>query len=487
MLEKKKKTKVDIVDIKRHDGALMLPAGLSYAAARKVLLEQERYENEIIDVERTFEYFVWDGAIAFLRAIEQKFGYVHGKTKMTFFGPDRPKLVTINTSVDETTQVPWGSFVVPGFDNDLGEELSTGSAMSDGRTVFRARGILRRRNEPIFNALCDLTEKILRTESIYKGKAIRIKFRDKNGKPLNLPEPKFLNCRNVDPDGLIFSKDIENAIETSVFTPIQKTGFCIKNRVPLKRGILLSGSYGTGKTLTAYSTAAKCEKNNWTFLYAESVQDLTDVILFARQYEPAVVFCEDIDRRVGETRTIDIDEVLNTVDGLTTKSSQIMTILTTNHIENINEALLRPGRLDAVINLGFPDQEAVERLLRFYAQKEIPEDEDLTEVCKLLEGKIPAFVREVIERTKLVCIRESSDGKIQLSGEHLKIAAMGMQSHFALLEREKSEEGSQLEAGMMEIVRRAMSDDVDINTIIEKVKQEIPCLQDREPCLRDQD
>src|SRR5262249_9702485 len=112
------------------------------------------------------------------------------------------------------------------------------------------------------------------------------------------------------------------------------------------------------KTLTAYVTAKKSSSNNWTFIYLDRVAGLHEAFRFAKQYAPSVIFAEDIDRAVnGDDRTTDIDDVLNTIDGIESKGGEIITILTTNHVDQINRAMLRPGRLDAVISIQAPDAE----------------------------------------------------------------------------------------------------------------------------------
>ena len=74
-------------------------------------------------------------------------------------------------------------------------------------------------------------------------------------------------------------------------------------------------------------------------------------------------------------------------------------VLTTNHVEKINPAMLRPGRLDAVISVRPPDKgRRSSGCSRLYGRGLIPKEEDLSSVGKKLEGLIPALIREVVER-----------------------------------------------------------------------------------------
>ena len=109
-----------------------------------------------------------------------------------------------------------------------------------------------------------------------------------------------------------------------------------------------------------------------------------------------------------------------------------MVILTTNAVENINKAMLRPGRLDAVINFERPDAYTAERLIRYYGGELVPQHEDLQAVGVALAGQIPAVIRECVERAKLSAIKlYGSAGLIDAAA--LLDAAEGMQWQLALL------------------------------------------------------
>ncbi len=224
-------------------------------------------------------------------------------------------------------------------------------------------------------------------------------------------------------------------MKTNLFTPIERTEHCRRLKIPLKRGVLLEGPYGTGKTLTAFVTAKKCADNGWTFIMLDRVSGLKDALTFARMYSPAVVFAEDIDRVVAGERSVSMDDVLNNIDGVESKGTEIITILTSNHAENINRAMLRPGRLDAVLHIVAPDAKAAEKLMRLYARGLILDTEDLTNAGVELNGQIPAVIREVVERSKLYAVSRcvTPNDEFTLKGSDLELAAKGMKEHLKLL------------------------------------------------------
>jgi SpoVK/Ycf46/Vps4 family AAA+-type ATPase len=172
-------------------------------------------------------------------------------------------------------------------------------------------------------------------------------------------------------------------------------------------------------------------------MYIEHARQLDKAIALARQYQPCVIFAEDIDSAVDEDedgRTEAINNILNTIDGIGSKSTEIMVVLTTNHVDNISQAMLRPGRLDAVIPVRAPDAGAVIRLIHLYARDMLAEGEDLTQVGLALSGQIPAIIREAIERAKLSAFDSMKEGEaLRIHASDLLIAAAGMKAQIELL------------------------------------------------------
>jgi transitional endoplasmic reticulum ATPase len=244
--------------------------------------------------------------------------------------------------------------------------------------------------------------------------------------------PRFLDVRGVVEDELILNRDVEGVVKTNIHALLEHTDRVRQAGIPLKRGILLSGKYGVGKTMLSRIVAKKCITNGWTFVNVDSAKDLKEALLFAMRFQPAVVFCEDIDRHMAE-RDEAANELLNTVDGIISKNTEIMVVLTTNNAEKIEPAMLRPGRLDAVISVSPPDAESVQRLIKLYARGLLAEGETLDRVGEALKGNIPAVVREVVEKSKLSMI---AYGRGNVLEEDLLNSFGGMTAHLALLGRE---------------------------------------------------
>ena len=386
--------------IVRHGNKIVLPdnPAITLREAVEVLNEEIAAEEQDIQIREEINGCLWDAAHATMAAMKEMFGYVHGKPIVGFFGTTPPQVYTIPSGVGQRVEVPWGDFTVPGIPGKF-----TTMARPDGKghVAFGLQATTKKKYTAKIKELAELARKYQREKSLYKGKAIRVRFKDDNGELIPMLTPEFMDVVNAKEENLILSDRVANAVSTSIFTPIKYAEGRKKLGIPAKRGVLCSGMYGTGKTLTAYVAAHLCEQVGRTFVYVEKADELKDAVRFASQYQPSMIFCEDIDRVTSGSRDEDIDSILNIIDGIESKESDLMVILTTNNSQSINKAMIRPGRLDDVIEFTTPDAHAVERLVRHYGGTFLANDVDLTDVGRRLEGQIPAVIRECVERSKL--------------------------------------------------------------------------------------
>lgn len=413
------------------DGSEMVlpakPARMTYAEAKKYLDRLEKDENEEVNVHEVVDAFPFDGAVAFMKALKRIYGWASPIPPKNFF-ESPPTMTSVDISAHEKTMIIWGNFMVPG----LTGYLQTGIAHQEGRMVFNIAGKTIKKHLPAVHEVAELTRQIVAEESIYRGKAIRLAV-GSDGKLKSNEPPKFIDTSKVKPDELVFSDELTEQIQTNLFTPIERTARCRTHRIPLKRGVLLEGPFGTGKTLCANVTALKCEQSGWTFLTVERVSALKAALHFAALYQPCVIFVEDIDREVHGERTPAIDDILNTVDGIISKGREIITVLTSNNAEAINQAMMRPGRLDAVLRIDAPDAAAAEKLMRIYGRGLISPTTRLDTAKRELTGQIPAVIRECVERAKLYAISRSDDEHIDIVDSDIAHAARGMRRHLELL------------------------------------------------------
>lgn len=416
------------VDIVRHGTKITLPnepAPMPTAVAIEALQRKLSDEMTIMDVSETIEAFPQEAVVAFVQAMRETYGWASPVPTPGFWGPIPPDMITVKTGVDTEIQVPWGSFKLPGIERPV----QTSVTRVRGVLCLRVTGQVRQAEREVLVKLARRTRELLAERSIYRGKAIRVETNPSGELDFNNP-PTFMDTGRVAPEELILNREVAAQIDVNIFTPIRHTASVRATKIPLKRGVLLHGRFGVGKTLTTSVTAQLCEQHGWTFIMVDRPKSLTEALKFAQRYQPCVVYCEDIDRAMAE-RDDQANDILNTIDGILSKHADIMVVLTTNNVNSIHAAMLRPGRLDAVIHVAPPDKESVGRLISLYARGQLRPNESLDRVGELLAGNIPAVIREVTERSKLAMIARNDT---QITEDDLLVMAQGMREHLALLD-----------------------------------------------------
>jgi transitional endoplasmic reticulum ATPase len=398
------------------------PGEMPIPDAIQTLERIDQANKQTYDVTEHIQGLPWDAAVATFLAMQSIYGVILPKTMMTWFGPRNPSFLTVKTGKKKTDviQVPVGQITLPGMANPI--------FVTPRANGLYLSGTVTKKEQSRLIEIAIKARDIVNNNSIYKGKAIALKV-DEEGDLDMSQQPDFFDVSHVKETDAIYNKITHSIIKTSIFAPIQHTDACRKHNVALKRGILLEGRYGCGKSLTARVTAKIAEDNGWTFIVLDRAQGLKAALETAKRYQPCVVFAEDIDR-FGDRTKEKVNDLVNLLDGLVPLGSAIMTILTTNHIEKIDKALLRPGRLDAVISIDAPDAETVGRLIKHYAAEALPDDVSLEAVGTALAGQIPASIAEVVKRAKLAMLTEDRQ---QLTEDDLVTAAESAMRHLALL------------------------------------------------------
>lgn len=435
--------KVSAADVVHRGEQVILPVGMTLPVAIDLLQRRMEYMAQKVNLTERFNAFPWDGAAALERVLIEKYGWapqVGFDVKKMFGGSEyvAPQMIGVEVALGQFRQIPWGRFNLP---NIPGWVHTSMNYSDDGRICFCITAETKRSHEDAIKDLFSEVHRELRDNSIYRGKAVRVRFRDDEGEQLDMPVVKFIDT-DVDQNSLVYSKHIEDAIDTNLFTPLDRYSDLEANGIPFKRGILLGGKFGTGKTLAAKVTSKKAVDAGITFIYAEKASEMSDALAFAKMYQSpaAVLFCEDIDRAISGERSVEMDDILNIIDGIDSKNGRIMVVLTTNDVESINPAMLRPGRLDAVINVEAPDAEAVQRLLRVLCGDALQPGEDLRAAAAALSGQIPAVITEAVKRARLAQLRRQQAGEpiTNLSGDALTESARTMREQVELLNKPRN-------------------------------------------------
>ncbi len=146
--------------------------------------------------------------------------------------------------------------------------------------------------------------------------------------------------------------------------------------VPYKRGYAFYGPPGTGKTTLALGIANHLKRS----VYCLNLNCLEDdsklPILFSSLPPSSILLLEDIDRvfsgrdNVKEGSKITFSSLLNCLDGAFYKHG-LITIITTNHLDKLDEALLRTGRMDTKMEIPLPSDKEISAYLSLFYKEEI--------------------------------------------------------------------------------------------------------------------
>jgi transitional endoplasmic reticulum ATPase len=201
------------------------------------------------------------------------------------------------------------------------------------------------------------------------------------------------------------------------------------------KGLLLYGPPGTGKTMIAKAVATNSEANfisikgpellsKWV---GESEKGIREVFRKARQASPCVVFFDELDsvapRRstsggdshVGERI---VSQLLTELDGLEDLRGVVI-IGATNRPDIIDEALLRPGRFDRLLEVPLPDNDAIREILRIHmAKKPVDNSVDIEKLVELVKGYSGADIASLVNAAAMSAIREHITNN---RGEHKTI------------------------------------------------------------------
>lgn len=369
--------------ILREGDKIVFPTWMSPSDVIAAIKRAEEEKMKEASATMEFDAHPDDALYAFSKAVDGEFGKLLSQPKLTMFGEIPAQNANVRIDVNETVNLPVGKAKIPAvpivFDiapiydetRDLG-----------GYLIVRAT--YTRLYEPLVKRIEATARGYLAEHSIFKGKAIDSSF-------------AFWDVSQFDKGKLIFSVQEERSISANILQFLRNTEkFGKLGR--LRRGILFYGPYGTGKTLTARYLATEAVANGWTFINVPTGADVTRAIRIARRYQPAVVFFEDIDAEVGGSdRTDRVNQILNTADGVLTKGSQVMLVMTTNHENRITEAMRRPGRIDAIIPMGKFDEVRSLRILRATGiDTSDVEDKQLIEAARDFQ---PAFIDEAVSKS----------------------------------------------------------------------------------------
>ena len=226
-------------------------------------------------------------------------------------------------------------------------------------------------------------------------------------------------------------EDVKKNLQEMILYPIEHPDKFHKFGMSPSKGVLFYGPPGCGKTLLAKAVAHECSSNFisikgpelLTMWFGESEANVREVFDKARGAAPCVLFFDELDS-VGIARGSSqgdaggagdrvLNQLLTEMDGVGSKKN-LFFIGATNRPDILDEALIRPGRLDQLIYIPLPDKPSRVSVIKAVLRKSpIAPNINMDFLGELTEGFTGADITELCQRATKAAIRESIEAEEQ--------------------------------------------------------------------------
>jgi cell division protease FtsH len=245
--------------------------------------------------------------------------------------------------------------------------------------------------------------------SIYRGKVIEPVVG-----PAGVFTIGFRAIQKVSEQDLILPEAVKDLLNRAVL------GFCNHSHVlrelgiDLKRGILLHGPPGTGKTSISLYLAGRLPQFTVCFVSGQRLLYPREVCRMARYLQPAMIVFEDIDlvaleRNANGLATV-LGELMNQIDGCE-PTDQVLFVMNTNSLDRLEHAVKnRPGRVDQIIDIPLPGRDERRKLLHHFARSVQVTVADWDRVLAATDGTTPAMIKEIVKRAAVNALERDGHG-----------------------------------------------------------------------------
>eukprot|EP00933_Yihiella_yeosuensis_P016039 TRINITY_DN13849_c0_g1_i1.p1 TRINITY_DN13849_c0_g1~~TRINITY_DN13849_c0_g1_i1.p1 ORF type:complete len:804 (+),score=184.09 TRINITY_DN13849_c0_g1_i1:75-2486(+) len=229
---------------------------------------------------------------------------------------------------------------------------------------------------------------------------------------------------NVKWDDIGGLEETKRSLQEMILFPIEHPEKFEKFGMQPSRGVLFYGPPGCGKTMLAKAVASECSSNFisikgpelLTMWFGQSEANVREVFDKARAASPCVLFFDELDsvgtsrgNSVGDSGAGDrvMNQILTEIDGVGVKKN-VFFVGATNRPELLDEALLRPGRLDQLIYIPLPDLPARQSILESILKRSpMAPNVPLPFLAQLTEGFSGADLAELCQRAAKAAIRDA--------------------------------------------------------------------------------
>ncbi len=277
----------------------------------------------------------------------------------------------------------------------------------------------------------DLDEEKISSEILQKIQITNEDFRDalKEVRPSALREVQ-VQIPDITWDDIGGLDELKEELREAVEWPIKHKEAFDYVDVQTPKGILLHGPPGTGKTLIAKALAKMTESNfisikgpellsKWV---GESEKGVREIFRKARQAAPCIIFLDEVDALVPRrgsggsdshvTESV-VSQILTEIDGLE-ELHNVLIIGATNRLDIVDDALLRPGRFDRIIEVSNPDSKGRQHIFKIHTQKKpLESDVNFIKLVEMTDGFSGAEIGAIANRAAITALKRYVGGKSQ--------------------------------------------------------------------------
>ena len=236
----------------------------------------------------------------------------------------------------------------------------------------------------------------------------------------------------LDAAGLVLPPDVLAAVRRQVIGVAEHKQQLLAAGQHLKRGLLLYGPPGVGKTHTVRHLISSLTGTTVITLTGNALHLVAEACSVARALQPAMVVIEDVDL-IAEERGMHpgqhpmLFQLLNEMDGLA-EDADVVFVLTTNRADLLEPALAaRPGRIDQAVELALPDAAARRQLFALYRGALEVDESRLDDLLERTGGVTASFLKELLRRAAVLSATSGGDGPLAVSADDLDAALAELQ------------------------------------------------------------
>jgi hypothetical protein len=302
--------------------------------------------------------------------------------------------------------VQFGLYLIRAGEARIAALITGPSEMGDPRRQKLRLEVMSAKPEDSQEFITELRDGIDRL-NVYRGHTISLSAAALQIGPGPVTLIQFQSLPSVAREDVVLPEGLLESVERQTVTFSAHASELLAAGRSLKRGLLLYGLPGTGKTLTVMYLIGRMPGRTVILTTGRGLGLVQTVAQMARQLAPSMVVLEDVDL-VAEERTMPgfgarpvLFELLNEMDGLR-DDQDVIFVLTTNRPDILEPALAaRPGRVDLAVELPLPDDPGRRRLFDLYSRGLQLDGVDITDFVTRTDGATPAYVKELMRKAAL--------------------------------------------------------------------------------------